>query len=237
MKLENTNIGHQTNGNQSPASGDININENIKNYVLKHGVVLKDIPLIEGTFTNKDLKDKIAEVYLRYFPDDIKYFSDYPEDWKERCEKICFFITPIGKDGSKDRLKLDKLYTILSPVLDKYKIILIDSDKIVIAGNIVNQIIKNLLTSDLAIANLTGLNPNVLYELGIRHAVKKHVICIAEEGTNLPFNIKDYRTIFYNHDNVDTFNKKLSDTIENILKGSKVENPVTTAILSVENKK
>ena len=147
---------------------------------------------------------------------------------------MCVFITPIGEEGSNERLRLAKLYSVLSPIFDNYKIILVDSDKITQVGNIVNQIMKHLLTSDLVIANLTGLNPNVLYELGIRHAVEKHVICIAEDNTKLPFNIKDYRTIFYNYDNVDLFNKKLSDAIEDILKGSNVENPVYCNVICRE---
>ncbi len=47
------------------------------------------------------------------------------------------------------------------------------------------------------IADLTGNNPNVFYELSFRHALGKIAIHLAFEGTVLPFDVRDNRTIFY----------------------------------------
>lgn len=72
--------------------------------------------------------------------------------------------------------------------------------EIVDSGMIGNQIIDRIINDDLAVTNLTGNNPNVMYELAIRHASAKPIIHICENGTVLPFDIKDSRTIFYTDD-------------------------------------
>lgn len=54
--------------------------------------------------------------------------------------------------------------------------------------------------ADLAIANLTTLNPNVMFELAVRYSFGKPTIVIAEEGTRLPFDVIGENTIFYVND-------------------------------------
>ena len=67
-------------------------------------------------------------------------------------------------------------------------------------GSINDQIIQHIYEDKLAICNLTGLNPNVMYELGIRYTMRKHTILICEQGTRMPFDIISERTIFYTND-------------------------------------
>ena len=50
---------------------------------------------------------------------------------------------------------------------------------------------------DLCVAVLTFLNPNVFYELALRHCVGLPVICLIERGQSLPFNVSDMRVIEY----------------------------------------
>ncbi len=64
--------------------------------------------------------------------------------------------------------------------------------------NILKDIIQNIYDADIIIADLTGLNPNVFYELGIAHTLNKKVIIITKDIESLPFDLKSYRAKEYN---------------------------------------
>lgn len=59
------------------------------------------------------------------------------------------------------------------------------------------DIIKGLLESEIIVADITPPNPNVFYELGFSHALNKTTILLAQRGSELPFDIRSYRVIFY----------------------------------------
>ena len=63
--------------------------------------------------------------------------------------------------------------------------------------NILQDIVEGIYQADIVIADLTGLNPNVFYELGLAHAMNKKVIIISQDLDELPFDIKSYRAIEY----------------------------------------
>ncbi len=68
------------------------------------------------------------------------------------------------------------------------------------AGLITKSIVKHLAKADIVIADITGHNPNVFLELGMRYSLKNKItIVLAQEGTAIPFDIKGYRLIFYNY--------------------------------------
>ena len=115
--------------------------------------------------------------------------------------KLCFIVTPIGPDNSEIRRSTDGLLrAVLEPVLKEkgYKVEV--AHEIDTPGSITDQVINRILESDLVVANLTGLNPNVMYELAIRHCAALPVIVVADKTTNLPFDIVAERTIFYSND-------------------------------------
>jgi hypothetical protein len=73
------------------------------------------------------------------------------------------------------------------------------SDKLGEPGIITSQVIKRITEDDLVIADLTELNPNVFYELAIRHMIGKPLVQIMEKGHRLPFDVAAARTVFIDH--------------------------------------
>ncbi|MDR1198642.1 MAG: hypothetical protein LBK94_06475 [Prevotellaceae bacterium] len=136
--------------------------------------------------------------------------------------KKCFFITPIGNENSEERQKMTELIKSLTPVLKQRGFTFKCASELTNAGSITKDIINCLSTYDLVIANLTGLNPNVMYELGVRRGVKEPAILIAENDTNLPFDIADIRVIFYQHtvSGIIELKEKLPQFIDKIFKRS-----------------
>jgi hypothetical protein len=71
------------------------------------------------------------------------------------------------------------------------------ADEISEPGTINLQVLKRIVDSEIVIADLTGTNPNVMYELAIRHAIRKPVILLISNGEKIPFDIAAERAIFY----------------------------------------
>jgi len=148
-------------------------------------------------------------------------------------KKKCFVVTPIGGDNTNTRRAADGLINaVIIPVCEKLGLEVFVAHRIDKPGSITGQVIDHVLNDDLVITNLTELNPNVMYELALRHAARKPVVSLAEEGTNLPFDISDDRTIFYKNDmfSVNTLKEKLSIMAKEALDDDKPDNPVYRAI-------
>jgi hypothetical protein len=64
---------------------------------------------------------------------------------------------------------------------------------------IISHIIKSIFAADVIVADVTGSNPNVFYELGVAHTIDNKTLVICERSDKqLPFNLAAYRVIYYN---------------------------------------
>ncbi len=119
-------------------------------------------------------------------------------------ETTCFYVTPIGDEGSEVRKHSDLFLShIVEPALEQFGLKVVRADQIGKAGIISRQIFDYLVRSRLVIADLSFHNPNVFYELAIRHALKKPVVQISRVQDKIPFDINQMRTVVI--DNTDIY--------------------------------
>ena len=111
-------------------------------------------------------------------------------------KKTCFVISPIGSADSETRERSDKaLKHVFKAALEPRGYQVIRADEISVPGSITLQVLEKVLESDLVIADLTEHNPNVFYELAVRHASEKPVIHVIDATETIPFDIADLRAI------------------------------------------
>lgn len=116
----------------------------------------------------------------------------------------CFVVGPIGDPYAEHGSPEHEAYEhhlgifeqVIAPACEKYGITAVRADGIAHAGDINDQICRHVIDSDLVIADVSGGNPNVMYELGLRHITGKPTIHVGEAG-QLPFDIASIRTIRY----------------------------------------
>lgn len=95
------------------------------------------------------------------------------------------------------------------------------ADDLLANANVLRAIIMGIRDSDMVVADLTGLNPNVLYEVGIAHALEKPVILLAQDIEEVPFDLRQYRVVVYSRDfsAAPRLAATLADTARAIAKG------------------
>lgn len=151
--------------------------------------------------------------------------------------KTCFIITPIGDDQSEIRREIDGINHIaIEPVLKDFGFKMVVSHLIFDSSSIKDEIIKHVYESDLVIANLTNLNPNVMYEVALRHSAGKSIIHIIRNDQKLPFDLQDHRTFSYTNDikGVSELQDKLRKSIELAVDPkSKISNPIYNALQKI----
>jgi O-acetyl-ADP-ribose deacetylase (regulator of RNase III) len=145
-------------------------------------------------------------------------------------------------DGS--RINFDIIYefiikSAISEMKDNYgvQIDCARSDKIEESGSIHAEMFERIATDEVAIVDITTLNPNVFYELGIRHALRKGVtVLLKKVGSSIPFNIQGMRTIEYDYADVDSYKRtreQIQKFIANGIMKDQVDSPVLATLQNV----
>ncbi|MGL5758839.1 hypothetical protein [Plesiomonas sp.] len=159
-------------------------------------------------------------------------------------KKTCFVVMAIGDQThngvqvSASDLK-SKYTDLIKESLESIdeSIEVIRADEVSTAGSISSDIFKKLILSEYVVADLTYPNPNVFYELGLRHAIRNKTILIKEKGSNNnPFDISSLRYIEY--ENTASGLKKLKESLSKTFKNYEdapglVDNDFLTVALSM----
>lgn len=127
------------------------------------------------------------ENYIRAVVSKIKALSVKPP------KRQCFVIMPFSKTRSCRSEDWTEIYrNVIKPAVEgagfNYECRRSDG----LAGNIIEDILDYLNRADLVIADLTDRNPNVFYELGVRHALRRGTILITQKIAHVPFDLRPY---------------------------------------------
>lgn len=151
-------------------------------------------------------------------------------------KRRCFVIGPIGKEGSPERKHSDMLLNaVIREALQDYDppYEVVRSDQIADPGMITDRMIHEIMNAELVVADLTYLNANAFYELGIRHAAEKPVIHFAQSETELPFDAMTHRAIIQDITSwggIERARQQIREAVKAIeAPGYRVSNPITQA--------
>ncbi|HEX4952698.1 MAG TPA: hypothetical protein VF017_04800 [Thermoanaerobaculia bacterium] len=149
--------------------------------------------------------------------------------------KKCFVIAPIGEQGSDTRRRSDQvLRHIIRAALAPLGYLATRADEIAEPGLITSQVIQRVAEEDLVVADLTEYNPNVFYELALRHALRKPLIQLIARGARIPFDLAGMRTISFDHRDLDSVEEAKLEIAKQArhleTAGANVESPISVAI-------
>jgi hypothetical protein len=111
--------------------------------------------------------------------------------------KRCFVLTPFGSPFDNNYRR------VLVPAIKAAALNPIRADEIYGSRPIIDDIFENIKTSEVLVADVTGKNPNVNYELGLAHAFGRPVVIISQSVADIPFDYRHLRAIIYNTQDTD----------------------------------
>jgi len=119
-----------------------------------------------------------------------------------------FYLTPFNTDYN------ETFFSVRS-TCEKLRLNCIRGDEEFVPNDVFSVILKQIVKSRFLIANITGRNPNVMYELGVAHALGKPTIIIAKNFTDIPFDLNNKRIIIF--DETEDLSLKLENSINDLL--------------------
>lgn len=160
--------------------------------------------------------------------------------------KICFVVMGFGTKtdpATGTSIDLDKTYqNVIKPAVVECGFECVRADEVKDSALIDRSMYALLIRADVVIADISTMNPNALYELGVRHAVKpQSTIIIKAESTTIPFDINHTRVFSYKHlgddigvDEAKRMQSLLKEKMEFIKSNSIVDSPVYEYLHTLE---
>ena len=168
-------------------------------------------------------------------------------DRKAFAGKRCFVVMPYGKrvdpvHPTEPEIDFDAFYDMaIKPAVEALGLECLRADKTSRSGLIHREMIEAIMESDAVIVDITLLNPNVFYELGIRHAARRSgtVVIRSVKQAAIPFNISGLRVFDYDPAPLalNATQRSISATLANSLADQAVDSLVyqlTASTLSIK---
>jgi len=118
-----------------------------------------------------------------------------PSPQPNRKRRKCFIVMPFGDQG------LQVVYEdFVRPVVEEKCDLDCERGDDVFGSSVIMDDIRNSIgTADIVVADLTGKNANVFYEVGICHTVDKPVLLMAQSIEDVPFDLRHRRVLLYEY--------------------------------------
>ncbi|MGU7772766.1 hypothetical protein ACV229_21650 [Burkholderia sp. MR1-5-21] len=146
--------------------------------------------VIAGQNKRDDLSDKKPYATHSEF---LRSHGIEAEDMKVQ-DDLIFVLTPFHDDFRDDFKAVAEVGRELGFVVNR-------GDEKASHGDIFPQLLRQIVKARVIVANISGRNPNVFYELGIAHALDKPVILLSHSETEVPFDVQSKRIVFYQSSN------------------------------------
>jgi len=122
--------------------------------------------------------------------DDVDFFANIGIRDNSVDKKLVFVLTPFNEQFN------DQFYAI-KDTIEEFGFTCSRGDEQNLSSNILPYIISQIKKSRVVVANISGRNPNVFYELGLAHALGKPVVIVSEALENIPFDISGTRILAF----------------------------------------
>jgi hypothetical protein len=111
----------------------------------------------------------------------------------------CFVIMPFSPDFAEvyENIRLAVEGAVATEPINCFRL-----DELKAAGRISERLVRQLADAGVCVADVSGLNPNVMWEVGYAMALDKPTLLISQERDSLPFDLQDMQTVFYKRDDL-----------------------------------
>lgn len=132
---------------------------------------------------------------------------------------LCVVLMPFSKEF------LNQWELAVKPAIQVAGLEACRADESPLTVDVMKGVAKSIFGAELLIADLTGNNPNVFYELGLAQAIGKRVIIICQDVETVPHDLQSQRFLKYDPDNITKLGKDLEDTIKEVMDMKPSDNP------------
>jgi hypothetical protein len=129
-----------------------------------------------------------------------------PRDRGHPRQATCFIVMPFSEEWSPD------VHRILARACEAAGVRPVRGDDLFTPSDILEDMWQSINASDFVIADITGRNPNVFYELGIAHTLAKPVLILSKQAADIPIDLATRRVILYGQ-KADAWREELARTI------------------------